>query len=87
MKVIKIKHETTWELRDVSIEDPTIDNLVADNLTYEDAYKMLPICQHFFGGDIQIIRKEVDVIETRTPTYKEEHIDFFGKLQEMGNLI
>lgn len=83
MKVIKIKSMNVWEIRDISVNE-----VLVDNLTYEEMLQYFEIYKMFFGKDVvRAFCKKVEVIKTTTTTYKEEYIDYFGELQEMGNLI
>lgn len=76
---------TTYE-----IWDENTNEVLVDNLTFEQAAEQSAIYQEFFGSEVisVAIRESVRTTEHRTPAqeYKQAWIDYFGELQAMGNL-
>ena len=77
--------KTTYEIWDTNTNE-----VLVDNLTFDQAAEQSAIYQEFFGSEsISVaIRESEGIIKHTTPAqeYKQAWISYFGELQAMGNL-
>ena len=74
----------TYEIWDVDTNE-----MLVDNLTFDEAAEQCEIYTKFFGEGICVaIRESVPVRKHKTyaQEYKESWINYFAELQAMGNL-
>lgn len=73
------------------IKDASTMDIVVDNLTPSEAIEVFDLYQEYFGeGSIFMAHNEAPERApyiSRAQEYKNEFIEYFGVLQEMGNLI
>lgn len=76
---------TTYEIWDTSTNE-----ILVDNLTFDQAAEQSAIYQEFFGSETisVVIRESARIIKHTSPAqeYKQAWINYFGELQAMGNL-
>jgi hypothetical protein len=71
------------------IWDENANEMLVDNLTFDEAAEQSAIYMEFFGNGIAVaIRESAPVRKRKTSAqeYKEAWIEYFGELQLMGNL-
>ena len=74
----------TYEIWDINTND-----ILVDNLSFDDAVEQSAIYQEFFGDTVCVAFRESRKVHThKTPAqeYKQAWISYFGELQAMGNL-
>lgn len=71
------------------IWDANANEVLVDNLSFDQAAEQSAIYQEFFGDAISVaVRKSKRIIKhtTYAQEYKQAWIEYFGELQLMGNL-
>lgn len=71
------------------IWDEDTNEILVDNLSFEDAAEQSLVYQQFFGNGISVVIRESSRVRTRiTPEqeFKCAWIEYFAELQAMGNL-
>ncbi len=77
-------YKSTFEIWDTDTEE-----VLVDNLSFEEAAEQSAIYQEFFGNGVSVaIRASRKTYEHKTPAqeYKAAWINYFAELQAMGNL-
>ena len=77
-------YKATYEIWDVDTEE-----ILVDNLSFEDAAEQSLVYQQFYGDGVSVLVRETSQVRTRiTPEqeFKTAWISYFAELQEMGNL-
>lgn len=77
-------YKSTYEIWDVDTNE-----VLVDNLSFEDAVEQSAIYEQFFGEGVCVaIRESCKVYIPKTPSqeYKTAWINYFAELQAMGNL-
>ena len=75
---------TTYEIWDTNTNE-----ILVDNLSFDQAAEQSAIYQDFFGNSITVAFRESQQVysrKTSAQAYKDAWIEYFGILQEMGNL-
>ena len=75
---------TTYEIWDINTNE-----ILVDNLTFDQAAEQSAIYQEFFGDSVCVaFRESKQIIKHTTPAqeYKTAWINYFAELQGMGNL-
>ena len=77
-------YKATYEIWDVDTEE-----ILVDNLSFEEAVEQSAVYQQFYGEGIAVaVRESCKVYSHKTPAneYKVAWINYFAMLQAMGNL-
>ena len=77
-------YQSTFE-----IWDEDTNEILVDNLSFEDAAEQSLVYQQFYGDGVSVVIRASSQVRTHiTPAqeYKQAWINYFGKLQAMGNL-
>lgn len=75
--------------RRYEIWDTDTQEVLVDNLTFEEAAEQSAVYMSFFGEGIFVVIRESQPIrhhKTSAQAYKEAWIEYFRELQLMGNL-
>lgn len=76
-------------LRTYEIWDVDAQEILVDNLTFEQAAEQSAVYMEFFGDGVSVVIRESCYTRKRktyAQAYKEAWIEYFGELQLMGNL-
>ncbi len=76
--------EKTYEIWDMDTEE-----ILVDNLTFEDAAEQCKAYQDYFGNGIAVVARETRETKSHTTAreeFKRAWINYFAELQAMGNL-
>lgn len=66
------------------IKDTATMDIIANNLTKDEAEELFEFYEDFCGtGSVFIVEKPI----TKVEEFKNDFIELFAQLQEMGNLI
>lgn len=73
-----------------AIKDTFTNELLVDNLTFDEVIVQLKIYQKFYGDHLvmtvcRYAPKPKHI--SRADEYKQEYINYFSELQQIGNLI
>ena len=72
------------------IYDEDTDEILVDNLTFEEAAEQSAVYMGFFGDGISVlIRKSVQPVRkhtTRRQEFSDDWVNYFAMLQALGNL-
>lgn len=71
------------------IWDEDTNEILVDNLSFEDAAEQSLAYQQFFGDGVSVVIRQSSMAHTHksfAQEYKKIWIDYFAELQMMGNL-